>query len=142
MNRRLLILSALVITLLIPRLAHAAVVETSPSSLSIRQSATVAAPPEKVWQSFVHVEQWWSSVHTYSGSAGNLHLDARPGGCFCESLPHDGGVQHMTVAFVSPNSRMVLNGALGPLQPSGVAGALTLEIKPKAAARRSRSPIT
>ena len=113
-------------------LAHAAVVETSASSLQVRHTLTTAAKPEKVWQSLLHVEQWWSGAHTYSGSAANLRLEPRAGGCFCETLPDGGGVVHMTVVHLRPNAQLTLSGALGPLQTSGVTGAMTFLIAPAA----------
>ena len=122
----------LTLTLALTPLANAAVVETSATSLQVRHTFTVAAKPEKVWQSLLHVEKWWSSGHTFSGSASNLRLEAKPGGCFCETLPDGGGVLHMTVVHVRPNAQLTLAGALGPLQTSGATGAMTFEIAPAA----------
>lgn len=113
-------------------LAHAAVVESSASSLQVRHTLTIAAKPEKVWQSLLHVEQWWSGAHTYSGNAANLRLEPRAGGCFCETLPNGGGVVHMTVVNLRPNAQLTLSGALGPLQTSGATGAMTFTIAPAA----------
>lgn len=120
------------LALALPPLAHAAVVETSANSLQVRHTLTLAAKPEKVWQSLLHVETWWSSEHTYSGSAANLRIEPRAGGCFCETLPDGGGVVHMTVVSLRPNAQLTLTGALGPLQTSGVAGAMTFTIAPAA----------
>ena len=110
---------------------NAKVVESSASSLAIQHSFTVAATPEKVWQSLISVGQWWGSDHTYSGNAANLHLDARPGGCWCETLANGGGVQHMAVVFASPKERLTLTGALGPLQTTGSSGAMNFAIAKK-----------
>jgi uncharacterized protein YndB with AHSA1/START domain len=114
--------------------SRAEVVETTANSMKVREVLQVNAPPEKVWQAFMQVSKWWSSDHTWSGSAANLRLDGRAGGCFCETLPNDGSVQHMVVIFVAPNQRMTMTGGLGPLQTAGVAGALTFQITPKATA--------
>lgn len=111
--------------LLIAPVVHADVVESSPASLRIKHKITTTASIDKAWTSFLDIGKWWSGMHTFSGSADNLHLDARPGGCWCETLRNGGGVQHMTVVAVMPRERMVLSGALGPLQTSGVAGAMT-----------------
>jgi uncharacterized protein YndB with AHSA1/START domain len=123
----------LALTLGLSPLANAAVVDATPSSLQVKHSFTAAAKPEKVWQSLLHVEKWWSSAHTFSGSASNLRLEAKPGGCFCETLPDGGGVVHLTVLHVRPNAQLTLAGALGPLQTSGATGAMTFEIAPAAA---------
>jgi hypothetical protein len=56
-----------------------------------------------------------------------------PGGCFCEALADGGGVEHLIVVFVAPNQRITLRGALGPLQTTGVAGAMSFSFTPKAA---------
>jgi hypothetical protein len=109
----------------------AKVVEKAPGALKITQVRHVAVAPDVAWRSLVHVEQWWSGEHTYSGNAANLKLDARPGGCWCETLPNGGGVVHMTVVYIAPNQRMTLSGALGPLQTAGVTGAMTLQVTPK-----------
>lgn len=113
-------------------IANAAVVETSASSLQVKQTFTVAAKPDKVWQSLLRIDQWWNKEHTYSGSAANLRLEARPGGCFCETLPDGGGVLHMTVVHVRPNAQLTLMGALGPLQTGGATGAMNFAIAPAA----------
>jgi uncharacterized protein YndB with AHSA1/START domain len=112
-------------------LLRAEVVESSANTTKIKQVRTVAATPEKAWKAFLEVNHWWASDHTYSGDSANLHLDARAGGCWCETLPNGGSVLHMTVVYVSPNTRMTLTGGLGPLQTTGVAGALTFQIVPK-----------
>ena len=65
-----------------------------------------------------------------TGNAANLHLDPRPGGCFCETLPDGGGHLHMMVVDVRPGKSMRLTGALGPLQNDALTGTLTWTIKP------------
>ena len=91
---------------------------------------TIAAPPDKVFATLIDPESWWNPEHTYSGIAANLHLDPRPGGCWCETLPGSGGVQHMTVLNIAPGKRLVLSGALGPLQSAGVVGAMSWKLAP------------
>ena len=98
--------------------AAADVADITASGFLIRHDVTVTGTPEASWKALVDVGSWWSSDHTYSGSASNLAIDARPGGCFCEKLANGGGVSHMTVVFVSPNTVLRMVGALGPLQGS------------------------
>ncbi|HZF14430.1 MAG TPA: hypothetical protein VE046_00665 [Steroidobacteraceae bacterium] len=114
--------------------ARSEVVATSANAASIRIAVPIAAPPGKVYASFLAIGRWWNKEHTYSGDAANLKLTATPGGCFCESLPGGGGVQHMTVVYVAPNQRVTLSGALGPLQSAGIAGSMTFSFVPKDAA--------
>lgn len=105
--------------------AWGAVVESSPSSFLIRHEVTVNGPPEKAYATFVDIAAWWNPSHTYSGSAANLTLEARPGGCFCEKLPNGGGVEHMRVVMARPAQTLRMAGGLGPLQASALAGSMT-----------------
>lgn len=104
--------------------ARAEVVDAGTSGFSIRIATAVNAPADAVYRTLTQsVGSWWSSEHTYSGSATNLSIDASPGGCFCEKLP-TGGVRHMTVTHVIAPNTLVLNGGLGPLGTMAVAGAM------------------
>jgi len=111
--------------------ARAAVVESSAEGFAVEEKAHLAASPADVYAALVHPEKWWSSEHTFSGSASNLSLDAKAGGCLCEALPGGGSVQHLTVAFVAPNSTLRFRGAMGPFQSQGVDGALTFTLSAK-----------
>lgn len=110
--------------------ARAEVVDAAANGFMVREQLHIAAPPDQVYAALIAPSGWWSSRHTFSGSAANLTLDAKAGGCWCEKLADGGSVQHMTVYFAAPNSRLVLRGALGPLQGLGVDGAMTIELKP------------
>ena len=66
--------------------AAAEVASVASNGFEVRESAHVAAPPDKVYAGLLHPARWWSSDHTFSGSSVNLTLDARPGGCWCETL--------------------------------------------------------
>lgn len=120
--------------LAVPAPMRAEVVEANASGFALKQTASISAPREKVYKALLRIGSWWDSEHTYSGDAANLRLDARAGGCWCETLPHGGGVQHMTVVYVDPNKRIVLSGGLGPLQTSGLAGAMTWQLTPQGGA--------
>jgi uncharacterized protein YndB with AHSA1/START domain len=109
--------------------AHAAVVESNGNGFAVEEKAHIAAPPARVYAALIHPESWWNSEHTFSQNAKNLSLDARAGGCFCETLPGGGSVAHLTVAAVMPNSTLRLRGAMGPFQAQGVDGALTFTLK-------------
>jgi hypothetical protein len=95
--------------------ASAEVVSASSNGFEVRETVDVASSPAEAFAAFGRVGSWWDPEHSYSGSAANLRLDAEPGGCFCESLPNGGGVQHMRVTYVAPGKRIVLTGSLGPL---------------------------
>ena len=110
--------------------AASAQAQVSANGFRTRVQVEVRATPAKVFAALVQVGEWWSPDHTFSGDAKNLSIDARPGGCFCERLANGGGVEHMRVVYVSPGEMLRMSGALGPLQALGVAGSLTVELKP------------
>ncbi len=110
--------------------AVAEVLDASAAGFSTRHAVTVAAPRQQVYRSLVdEVGRWWNPDHTVSGDAGNLYIEPRPQGCFCEALGDGAGLVHMTVSFVNPGVMLRLTGGLGPLGLMGVAGNMTFEIE-------------
>lgn len=108
--------------------AAAEIVDVAPNGMEIRHQVRIAAPPEKVWAALIDPARWWGSDHTFSGSASNLTLEPRAGGCWCEKLPSGGGVMHMQVAHFAPPQTLVLRGALGPLYNLGADGAMAFTL--------------
>lgn len=123
-----------VVTLLIATLTCnigiAEVVDSSENGFVVKNDALIAAPPAKVYAALLHIGSWWDPEHTYSGDSHNMSIVAKPGGCFCERLPSGGGIQHMTVVYLAPAKILRMSGALGPLQPLGVAGSLDWKLTP------------
>ncbi len=119
--------AAIILALGIGGGANAAVTDKSAAGFEVVETATVAAPPAKVWAALLTPGAWWSSQHSWSGDAKNLSLDLASG-CFCERLPH-GSVRHMTVVFNDGASTLRMFGALGPLQMTGAAGHLSFTLK-------------
>lgn len=115
-----------------PAGAPAEVVDLAENGFTVRQTVQVSADAARAWTALVDVGRWWSPDHTYSHDAANLHLDAKPGGCWCETLPGKGGVQHMTVLFTDPGKMLRLSGGLGPLQALGVSAVMTWTFQPAA----------
>lgn len=95
-----------------------------------------ALPPADLYRLLTDIKTWWSDSHTYSGKAANLSLDAKAGGCWCETMPDGGGVEHMRVVQVMPGKRIVMLGSLGPLVNEATAGAMVLTIEPQPAGSR------
>ena len=98
------------------------------SGFEVRERVHVAAQPAAVYAALLEPARWWDPHHTYSGDASHLTLKARAGGCWCETIPGGGAVEHMTVTYLSPNKALRMRGGLGPLQGMGVAGSLTITL--------------
>ena len=67
--------------------ATAEVLSVAANGFEVRETAHAAAAPDKAYAEMLMPAHWWSSDHTFSGSAANLVLDARAGGCWCEPWP-------------------------------------------------------
>jgi uncharacterized protein YndB with AHSA1/START domain len=111
--------------------AHAEIVDQRATGFSLQEKEQIAATPDKVYAALIDVSKWWDSAHSFSGDAKNMTLDARAGGCWCESLPKSGGsVLHMTVVYADPGKVLRLRGALGPFQSTGMDGAMNFVLTP------------
>ena len=103
---------------------QADVIESSDHGFVTRNEVTVEAPARAVYQALTQVARWWNPDHSFFGDAGNLVLEARAGGCFCERLPDGRSVEHLRVVHVVPNAELRLVGGLGPLQEMAVNGVM------------------
>ena len=115
--------------LLFVQSVSAEVLGVGPNGFEVRETVHVAAASDKAYAALLQPARWWNSDHTFSGNASNLVLDARAGGCWCETLPDGGSVEHLRVVFVAPGKTLRLRGALGPFQGLGVDGAMTWAVK-------------
>jgi len=109
--------------------AAAEVLAAGAGGFSLSETAHIAAPPDKVYAAIVAPQHWWSSQHSFSGNAANFTLDAKEGGCWCETLPDGGFVEHLRVVYAAPGKALRLRGALGPFQGWGADGAMTYALK-------------
>jgi uncharacterized protein YndB with AHSA1/START domain len=107
----------------------AEVIDVAANGFEVREVVHSAASPDKAFAVLLQPQRWWSSDHTFSASAANLKLDARAGGCWCETLPDGGSVQHLQVVYVAPGKVLRLRGALGPFQSLAVDGVMTWSVK-------------
>jgi uncharacterized protein YndB with AHSA1/START domain len=107
----------------------AEVVSAAANGFELRETAHTVAPPDKVYAALLQPAHWWNSDHTFSGNAANLLLDARAGGCWCETLPGGGSVEHLRVVYVAPGKTLRLRGALGPFEGMAVDGVMTWSVK-------------
>lgn len=116
--------------------AWAGVKEASAQGFTVETVILAEAKPAKVYADLLQPRLWWHPDHTWSGSARNLKIEARAGGCFCEKLAGGGSVQHGRVLFVKPGTLLRIDGALGPLQDMAVTGILTFTLAPDAGGTR------
>ena len=116
--------------------AHSKVVSAHDRGFELRHEVLFTGSPADAWARIGRIQSWWWKGHTYSGNAANLRLSLVPGGCFCESFPGGGGIEHMRVTYADPGKRAVLTGALGPLLYEAVAGSMDIELKAEARATR------
>jgi uncharacterized protein YndB with AHSA1/START domain len=107
----------------------AEVKSVTPNGFEVVSTATISAPPDRVYAALGEVGRWWSPSHTFSRDAANLSMELRAGGCFCERLKDGGTVQHLQVVYAAPGEGLRLRGALGPLQTEGVDGTLSWTLK-------------
>ncbi len=119
-----------VASVLLGALAAGEVIDAAANGFTVKHSTVVAATRDEVYDAAVQrISEWWSSDHTISGDAGNLYIDAKPHGCFCERLGPDAGLIHLAVTFVNPGTILRFTGGLGPLGLMGVSGNMTWEFE-------------
>jgi uncharacterized protein YndB with AHSA1/START domain len=128
---RFSVIAILTVGLAAATAVRADVVSVDSAGFQVKNILTINSTPDKVYAALPNIGQWWNPEHTYSGKSANLSLQARAGGCFCETLPNGGSVQHMVVIYAAPGRGLRLNGALGPLQTEAATGVLTLSLKAK-----------
>lgn len=103
---------------------RAEVLDAGPTGFTLQNERTVAVSPAVAWKALVNdIAQWWPAAHTWTGRAAHLRLDARAGGCFCET-GEGWDVEHQRVVFVRGERLLRLAGGLGPLQGMGLTGIL------------------
>jgi hypothetical protein len=107
--------------------AVAEVVSADPHGFEVLETVNLVVPINQAYAAFGRLGNWWNSDHSYSGDARNIRLALQPGGCMCESNPKGGGVEHMRVAVVMPNERIVMTGSLGPLLYEAASGVMDVK---------------
>lgn len=115
--------------ILLPASAGAEVTAAGRSGFVLRIETLNQASPALSYEAFTAVERWWDPAHSYSRKSGNLSLSVTPGGAFLETLDNGGFVKHMEVIYANPGVEMRLLGGLGPLQPMGMHGVMTVQFE-------------
>lgn len=109
--------------------AAAEVTSSSAIHFDIESRVVVAATPAQTFEALGRVGEWWDPAHSVSGAGSNLRLELWAGGCFCETLPDGGTVEHLRVVQARPGEMLRFSGGLGPLQAEAVAGTLTWSLR-------------
>ena len=107
--------------------ASAAVEAVNADGFVVRHEITVPVDRKRAFSAMVHPERWWSDAHTWSGSAANLSLDARAGGCWCERWAQ-GEAEHGVVIRVVRDENLRVRAAFGPLQEMALNGVFDLAL--------------
>lgn len=129
-------LAALVL-LLTPASLRADIADSSAAGFTVKVTIHIQATPGDVYRRLVYnVGDWWSPAHTFSGDSRALTIDNHAPGCFCEKLPNLGTASHMEVVMAAPGEKLVMRGAMGPLQPLAVTGVMSIQLSPDAAATK------
>ena len=115
------------IGLLLPMSAPAAVIQSSPDGAIVEHHFPIAASPQAAWNVLVHPELWWPSDHTWSSDRANLRLEAQAGGCFCENWG-EASAEHGRIVMAQPGKLLRIRGALGPMQEMAVTGVLSVKL--------------
>ena len=125
---RLLFATALAVLAAAP--AAAEVRSATPQGFETFNTVIVSVTAKEAYAALTKPARWWDPEHTFSGSAANLTLDVKPGGCFCEKLKDGGWAHHLEVTMVKPGESIELHGGLGPLRSEGVNGVLRWVVAP------------
>ena len=105
-------------------LAKPVVIAVSDSGFIVENKVHIDAPADEVWTALINdIDKWWPKSHSWWGDEGKFTLQAKAGGCFCETAGSR-SAQHMQVVFVDPQKVLRMTGGLGPLQGMGVFGSL------------------
>lgn len=110
--------------------AVAEVLSSGDNGFAVSHSISTPAEPFVAYRTMTsHIDQWWNGDHSWSGDAGNLYMDIKLGGCFCERLPGGGKVEHLRIIYLAPGNLIRFDGALGPLQQMAVEGRMIWKIE-------------
>ncbi|QPQ54094.1 hypothetical protein IC614_06875 [Allosphingosinicella flava] len=85
--------------------AAAEVKSASATHFEAESKSVVPADPATSYAMLIRIGEWWNPAHSYSGEAARLSVRAEPGGCFCESLPSGGFVEHGRVILTARLAR-------------------------------------
>ncbi|MFC6635388.1 ATPase [Microbulbifer taiwanensis] len=130
MSRKFFVTAAVALTATWSSGLAAEVISQSPGEFAIRLEQELEQNSASVYRGLASLPEWWNPAHSYSGSAGNLSMELRAGGCFCERWDQ-ASVEHLRVIYALPEREVRLSGGLGPLQSMPVSGLMQWRIVPQ-----------
>lgn len=123
-------LLVLMLAVFLAEQSQAELVYTSEFGFIVKNVIHVQQQPKASWLALTDdVDQWWPKSHSYWGESSRFSIDAKAGGCFCETNENN-SVEHMRISLVEPNRSLRMLGGLGPLQEMGMHGALDWKFEP------------
>ena len=116
-----LMITLLMMTVVVTTPAQAALVKSTAEGFIAQHTVTIKTDSVMVFETMTSkIGQWWNPEHSFSGDAGNMLIDEQ---CFCERW--DGNlVRHLNTVIWMENSRVVMEGGLGPLKELGLSGTM------------------
>ncbi len=108
----------------------AEVKDSSATGFTVKTTLAIQATPQDVYRRLIRIGDWWGSDHTYSGSASNMSIEEKVGGCWCEKLADGGALRHAEVIYFAPGKLLRMTGGLGPLQELAAVGTLSVQLTP------------
>jgi hypothetical protein len=112
---------SLLVTSLVSAMAQAELVKSTAEGFIVRHTATIESDVATVFRTMTNnVGTWWNPDHSFSGDAGNMRIDEQ---CFCERWGEN-LVRHLNTVIWREDSKVVMEGGLGPLKELGLNGTM------------------
>jgi len=108
--------------------ARAELTKSNDDGFIVQHSVDIARDKGAVFTAMTgQVGKWWSPDHSFSGDAGNMLIDQE---CFCERWENN-LVRHLDTAIWMENSKLIMEGGLGPLKELGLSGTMVWSLAAK-----------
>lgn len=101
--------------------AQAEVVKSTAEGFIVAHTVNIESDTVTVFETMTSkVGRWWDPGHSFSGNADNMLISDL---CFCEHW--DGNlVRHLSTVIWLEDSKVVMEGGLGPLKELGLSGTM------------------
>ena len=107
--------------------ANAEVIKSATDGFIVQHSVVIDHDSARVFQVMTsQVGDWWDPAHSFSNNADNMLIDQD---CFCERW-NGNLVRHLDTTIWLENSKVVMQGGLGPLKELGLSGVMVWSLAP------------